>query len=619
MLKIKLSKKSWRAVLVLSIFAFVLWLIFVTTTPSYVKGKKALLRQHPQKAVRYFKKAIVQNPDLREYSLYYLAESYAQSKEYAKAKETYKQLIEEYPIATFSKEELQKKILEIEMAENKDSIKPDQLTPAKLFEYGKYLAQKFDYGPAIVVFEDLLKRYPQIPVKTELYYFLADSYRGMNQFDLAKKYYNRVVYVPFQYQTAAIVSLARIYRQENNGAAAVQLFSYLLNNNPGSKLAPSSLYNIASVYEERGNMGQAINTYQQLINRYPKSYLVDDAYFKIANFYMNTGQKKLAYQKFLNGFNNVPFEDLSAGLGYYAGLMAGELGNEEQKKILWEKVLSDHDHNYYAYVIADRLKIPNVSYDKTEKQTNDLRLIKVSPRYDFFYKYQQYDDAAFELKAQMRSFPATDRVKLNLHLAHILFKAKKYNQSIEIASSALLPSLYKKSQTPVSAEFWKYAYPLGYQETVFHYANLYGVDPYFALAVIREESRFNPNVVSWARAHGLMQVIPPTGEVLAKKLGIPHFNEQMLLDPEISIRMGVYYLKTLFDAHPDNPILVLAHYNAGPVAVSRWMRDKGNKDWIEFIESITYRETRFYVKKVLSSYWEYRRIYTNSTGITLPK
>ncbi len=75
----------------------------------------------------------------------------------------------------------------------------------------------------------------------------------------------------------------------------------------------------------------------------------------------------------------------------------------------------------------------------------------------------------------------------------------------------------------------------------------------------------------------------------------------------------------LFDAHPDNPILVLAHYNAGPVAVSRWVRDKGNKDWIEFIESITYRETRFYVKKVLSSYWEYRRIYTNSTGITLPK
>jgi soluble lytic murein transglycosylase len=334
---------------------------------------------------------------------------------------------------------------------------------------------------------------------------------------------------------------------------------------------------------------------------------------------MNSGQKNLAYQKFLNGFNNVPYEDLSAGLGYYAGLMAGELGQAEQKKILWEKVLSDHDHNYYAYVIADRLKIPNVSYGKTEKQTSDLRLIKVSPLYDFFYKYQQYDDAAFELKAQMRSFPAADRVKLNLHLAHILFKAQKYNQSIEIASAVLLPALYKKSQAPVSAEFWKYAYPLGYQETVFHYANLYGVDPYFALAVIREESRFNPNVVSWARAHGLMQVIPPTGEALAKKLGIPHFNEQMLLDPEISIRLGVYYLKTLFDAHPDNPILVLAHYNAGPVAVNRWMRDKGNKDWIEFIESITYRETRFYVKKVLSSYWEYRRIYTNSTGITLPK
>lgn len=615
MLKIKLSNKSWRAIFVLLIFALVIWLIFVTTTPHYVAAKKALQQHKAQKAIVHFQKALKQSPDLREYSLYYLAASYFEKKDYPNAKQTYQKLIEEYPISTFSKEELHKKILEIEMQETQ----PDQLTPAKLFEYGKYLAQKFDYGPAIVVFEDLLKKYPNIPVKTELYYFLADSYRGMNQFDLAKKYYSRVVYVPFQYQTAAIVSLARIYRQENNGAAAVQLFSYLLNSNPSSKLAPSSLYNIASVYEERGNIDQAINHYQQLINRYPKSYLVDDAYFKIANFYMNMNQKNLAYQKFLNGFNNVPFEDLSAGLGYYAGLMAGELGNAEQKKLLWEKVLSDHDHNYYAYVIANRLNIKSLPFNKLETSSDDKRLIKVSALYDFFYKYKQYDDAAIELKNQMKNFPASDRVKLNLHLADILFKAQKYNQSIEIASGVLLPSLYKKSQTPVSPEFWKYAYPLGYQETVFHYANLYGVDPYFALAVIREESRFNPNVISWARAHGLMQVIPPTGEALAKKLNIPHFNEQMLLDPEISIRMGVYYLKMLFDAHPDNPILVLAHYNAGPVATDRWLKAKGNKDWIEFIESITYRETRFYVKKVLSSYWEYRRIYTNSTGITLPK
>src|SRR5439155_23205219 len=135
------------------------------------------------------------------------------------------------------------------------------------------------------------------------------------------------------------------------------------------------------------------------------------------------------------------------------------------------------------------------------------------------------------------------------------------------------------------------------------------LDGYLITAVIREESSYNPSAVSSAGTLGLMQVMPQTEQKIASELGFPGFTQERLFEPCYNIRLGSWYLRQLSEKFGNNLVLVIAAYNAGPEAVSKWMQQGKGKDEDEFVESIPYTETRNYVKKVLRSYGEYRRIY----------
>jgi soluble lytic murein transglycosylase len=104
------------------------------------------------------------------------------------------------------------------------------------------------------------------------------------------------------------------------------------------------------------------------------------------------------------------------------------------------------------------------------------------------------------------------------------------------------------------------------------------LDPLFTLAVIREESRFQPEVGSFAGALGLMQIIPSTGQGIANQIGIFDFDSSMLLDPETSIKMGTFYLRQQLNSFSENKFYTCGAYNGGPGAMSKWIADRGNKD-----------------------------------------
>lgn len=138
--------------------------------------------------------------------------------------------------------------------------------------------------------------------------------------------------------------------------------------------------------------------------------------------------------------------------------------------------------------------------------------------------------------------------------------------------------------------------------------------PFLIASIMREESGFNPLALSSAGAMGLMQIMPKTGKSLARKAGNKTFKLEQLLDPDVSIRLGGLYLGQLYKRFKGNIVLTIASYNAGPTAVRRWAK-KMKMDKDEFVESIPYKETRRYTKRVLRTYTEFLRL----TGNTLPK
>ncbi len=158
----------------------------------------------------------------------------------------------------------------------------------------------------------------------------------------------------------------------------------------------------------------------------------------------------------------------------------------------------------------------------------------------------------------------------------------------------------------------EYFYPFPYQDKVYRYGRENGVDPYLIAAVIRTESKFVAAARSPKGAMGLMQMMPETAKWVAGQVGQDDFRDAMLNEPETSIRFGAWYLASLKKEFNGNEILVLAAYNGGRGNVGQWMRQLGwGKDFRD-IDRIPYKETREYVKKVLSARERYKFLYGGS-------
>lgn len=152
--------------------------------------------------------------------------------------------------------------------------------------------------------------------------------------------------------------------------------------------------------------------------------------------------------------------------------------------------------------------------------------------------------------------------------------------------------------------------PVSFYDEIDSAAQKFGVPVPLLKSIALIESNFNPSAISPAKAIGLMQIIPATGKEVLSELGVP-FSLDLLFDPEVNAKVGAYYLKKLKDTF-GSWTLAIAAYNAGPGAVSSWIKKYG-KIYCDspevFIESIPYRQTRFYVMRAISYYLEYSRFF----------
>jgi soluble lytic murein transglycosylase len=161
------------------------------------------------------------------------------------------------------------------------------------------------------------------------------------------------------------------------------------------------------------------------------------------------------------------------------------------------------------------------------------------------------------------------------------------------------------------------AYPLDYQSLVDATAAENGLSPLLLLAMIRQESFFDPSAGSSAGALGLIQIMPLTGEEIAGQLNIEDFSAQDLLRPLVNIQFGAHYLSSQLDLFDGNLFLALAAYNGGPGNASRWWESLPTADMDLFVELMDITETRTFVKVVLENYGMYRFLYGGATRPSL--
>lgn len=143
----------------------------------------------------------------------------------------------------------------------------------------------------------------------------------------------------------------------------------------------------------------------------------------------------------------------------------------------------------------------------------------------------------------------------------------------------------------------------------------YKVEKSLMHAIARQESAFKPAIKSRAGARGLMQVMPATAKYIRKKMKKPVYTTTALNKPYINLDIGQDYVAYLDEKLEGNLIHMVAAYNAGPGNVRKWKtRNIGNGDPIVFVERIPFKETRYYVQKVMRNYWMYQSRFGEETG-----
>jgi len=156
----------------------------------------------------------------------------------------------------------------------------------------------------------------------------------------------------------------------------------------------------------------------------------------------------------------------------------------------------------------------------------------------------------------------------------------------------------------------KLRFPTAHQNTVSSYAIKNGITNDWIFSLIRQESAFSQQAKSPVGALGMMQLMPATAKQVSKSIGVRYRGKHSLLLPEKNIQLGTTYMKQLQKRFQGNTILATAAYNAGPYRVKRWQPKNTPMAGDIWIETIPYKETRNYVKNVMT----YQAIYRSHLG-----
>lgn len=152
-------------------------------------------------------------------------------------------------------------------------------------------------------------------------------------------------------------------------------------------------------------------------------------------------------------------------------------------------------------------------------------------------------------------------------------------------------------------------YMWDYQQDIVTYSEKNKIDPFLVAAIIKNESNFNHKAVSHVGAIGLMQIMPDTGEWIAKQMGLPNYTKDSLYETQMNIRMGCWYLGELDAEFKHNLALIMIAYNAGRGQTKAWMQENGWDYNFNDPSKIPYPDTREYVQNVLRDRDKYYLLY----------
>ena len=218
-----------------------------------------------------------------------------------------------------------------------------------------------------------------------------------------------------------------------------------------------------------------------------------------------------------------------------------------------------------------------------------------------------FDEAADAIEQRYPLRPLTSALTRSLALNHGN-ASKESIFAIEVLMNSV-PRDYVPELLPLTIR--ELLYPRYFYGFISDDAKSFDADPMLILAIMREESRFNPRAKSEAAARGLLQFIITTARQIGRDAGLVDVEPEDLYDPRIIIHLGAKYISALSRNFNNDHYAVASSYNAGPKQTALWKRLAPSAGDDYFLSAINFDETKQYVRKVMNSYKRYSEIYGN--------
>ncbi|MDI7276858.1 MAG: transglycosylase SLT domain-containing protein, partial [Anaerolineae bacterium] len=444
---------------------------------------------------------------------------------------------------------------------------------------------------------------------------------------------------------SSLVAEARYQRGESLalwGAvdAAAQAFQQCAAMHPQHQRAADALWRAAQVFDESGRSWDASAAYARAAATYPGASYAADARFRAGFTHYLKGAVQTAVQVWAEMLAREAAPAMRARLLLWQGKAAWRLGDDAGGRQKLALAAAEDPEGYWGLRARDLLdgrrflgQAPPGAFDAAAYQPRGSQAeaeawlagwagapadgrppselpASVTEQESFrqAVDLQSLGDLA-AATAAMRQVQAACKDDAYAQYALSLFcRERSLYLPATVAAQRLLALAPAEARRSAPRLVEELAYPTYYADLVLAAAQPTNTDPLLFFALIYQESVFSRDATSYADARGLTQVIPSTGEYIARQLGDGAYTHDRLWRPAVSVRFGMWYLSQSLRMFDDNALVALVAYNAGPRNAAAWAELALGDDDL-FFERVTSSQPRAYMRKIYEHRWHYERIY----------
>jgi soluble lytic murein transglycosylase len=419
--------------------------------------------------------------------------------------------------------------------------------------------------------------------------------------------------------------LSQAQRSAKNETAMLTTVELVADKYPKSQWAEESLMSTGNYYWVLLDRNKAGEYYQRVLENYPAGKNAYNAEWRIA-WIAYLQKQPYAGEKMTTFLRKYPVSGGAVNALYWLGRDAERSGNPGHARAYFQKAVDRFPSTYFGYAAQVHLdKLGSGEVDPTDalaqippppplRPFDEPIAANVQDRWN---RAQALRTIAFDASAELElkaAFATTASPRFLIEAAQAAFDQGHFATGMAYGRLAI-PNFDSRKFNEVPVNAWRVLFPLPYESSLRREAERNDFDPMFAAGLIRQESTFQADIVSYANAIGLMQILPKTGKILAKQRKI-RYTKASLFDPEINIQLGMLYIAELTRSTGGLEYAAAA-YNAGEDRIALWKSERTYDEIPELVESIPFTETREYVQIVLRNADMYRALYGETPKSTV--